>query len=743
MAASPFNRRQWASQSLRITASELSLAKGKTCAIAERFSKYQKAAEEANTEKRRADCLANKLPETARADWLGFTMQHYKNPENLTRSFRRGNLSVLKKRWETTLSTDPQPNPAPRPRLPSTVSPTSAKPDTPAQTDQNHVGRVKSPGSAPSALFQFSTEREEGMERTMSREGGEAAPTSPVRIEKSSVQLNSLKMMFEKGDSSQDKVSREPGRMRVKGWIPENSASEENHVDLQERAQLGLGSAGSSQEKRLDLHDSRPLKDRMVKYQAAADAVSPQSNDLAPADLEMKLHKAEQKENVPPSPLESPTSTEGSQVPVTEKNQQSRTSSTANTTGKAESNPEVGNRSGSGPKSPMSSNHLDNSVSKPIKKFQLPARETCVACVKTVYPLEKLVANQQVYHNSCFRCSHCNSKLSLGNYASLHGTIYCKPHFNQLFKAKGNYDEGFGHRPHKDLWASKSEGEEHQRPELTPADKQQSPLVEDSPIAKVNVLAASIESKSSTPGLSAEKPLETKRLRIAWPPQPQGESAEGQSATVEVGTARPFKAKWPPEDEVQEQGENPERSELQKLRRSASLKERCRPFTVAHSPVRAPREPRQPVRAKEEWRRKEEETGAQTPELEQTKRESPAEKVQVEAKASPPVEATGDSVLNGVSPSTSPTPSSEREGCPLQAEESPPSPARSPVVGKEDPKPSTLALEQGDRTPEVVPSDGNRKSQDVGFWDGEEAEDVSVEELIKRNRYYEEDEEED
>lgn len=720
MEASPFNRRQWASQSLRITASELSLTKGKTSAIAERFSKYQKAAEEASTEKRRA------------------------NPENLTRSFRRGNLSVLKKRWETTPSTDPQPNPAPRPRLPSTVSPTGAKPDPLAQTDQNRVGRVRSPGSAPSARFQFSAEREEGMERPMSREG-EAAPASPVRIEKSSVQLSSLKMMFEKGDSSQAKVSREPGRMGVKGWISENSASEENHMDHRERGQLGLGSAGSS----LDLHESRPLKDRMAKYQAAADAVSTQSNDLAPADLEMKLHKVEQKENVPPSHLESPTSTEGSQVPVTENHQLSRTSSTADsTTGKVESDPESGNLSGSGTKSPMSSNHLDNSVSKPLKKFQLPARETCVACVKTVYPLEKLVANQQVYHSSCFRCSHCNSKLSLGNYASLHGTVYCKPHFNQLFKAKGNYDEGFGHKPHKDLWASKSEGEEHQRPELAPADKQQCPLVEDSPIAKVNVLAASIESKSSIAGPAAEKPLDTKRLKITWPPQPQGERAEGQGAGVEAGTARPFKAKWPPEDEVQEQGENQERSELQKLRRSASLKERCRPFTVAHSPVRAPREPREPVRAKEEWRRKEEEeerTGAQTPELKQTKRESPAERVQVEAKAAPPVEATGDRVLNGDSPSPSPTPSSESEGCPLQAEESQPSPARSPAVEKEDLKPSTLALEQGDRTPEVLPSHGNRKSQDVGFWegDGEEAEDLSVEELIKRNRYYEEEEEED
>nr|2D8Y_A Chain A, EPLIN protein [Homo sapiens] len=80
-------------------------------------------------------------------------------------------------------------------------------------------------------------------------------------------------------------------------------------------------------------------------------------------------------------------------------------------------------------------------------KFQAPARETCVECQKTVYPMERLLANQQVFHISCFRCSYCNNKLSLGTYASLHGRIYCKPHFNQLFKSKGNYDEGFGSGP--------------------------------------------------------------------------------------------------------------------------------------------------------------------------------------------------------------------------------------------------------------------------------------------------------
>nr|XP_013816347.1 PREDICTED: LIM domain and actin-binding protein 1-like [Apteryx mantelli mantelli] len=86
MEPSPFNRRQWISQSLRITAKELSLVnKNKSSALAERFSKYQKAAEEATAEKKR------------------------NSAENLPPHFRRGTLSALKKRWES-------PSPAAVPR---------------------------------------------------------------------------------------------------------------------------------------------------------------------------------------------------------------------------------------------------------------------------------------------------------------------------------------------------------------------------------------------------------------------------------------------------------------------------------------------------------------------------------------------------------------------------------------------------------------------------------------------------
>lgn len=47
------------------------------------------------------------------------------------------------------------------------------------------------------------------------------------------------------------------------------------------------------------------------------------------------------------------------------------------------------------------------------------------------------------------------SSRSLGSFAALQGEFYCKPHFQQLFKSKGNYDEGFGRKQHKELWAAK------------------------------------------------------------------------------------------------------------------------------------------------------------------------------------------------------------------------------------------------------------------------------------------------
>jgi uncharacterized CHY-type Zn-finger protein len=57
--------------------------------------------------------------------------------------------------------------------------------------------------------------------------------------------------------------------------------------------------------------------------------------------------------------------------------------------------------------------------------------------------MDKLVADDKIFHKTCLRCGHCNKVLSLGNYAALNGVFYCKPHFKQLFALKGNYSDGF------------------------------------------------------------------------------------------------------------------------------------------------------------------------------------------------------------------------------------------------------------------------------------------------------------
>eukprot|EP00045_Choanoeca_perplexa_P011035 m.115332 g.115332 ORF g.115332 m.115332 type:complete len:232 (-) comp15490_c0_seq3:1181-1876(-) len=65
----------------------------------------------------------------------------------------------------------------------------------------------------------------------------------------------------------------------------------------------------------------------------------------------------------------------------------------------------------------------------------------CQVCDKPVYFMEKLEADKKLYHKTCFRCTTCKKVLSAGTYAAVHGNLFCKPHFKQLFKSKGNYDE--------------------------------------------------------------------------------------------------------------------------------------------------------------------------------------------------------------------------------------------------------------------------------------------------------------
>uniref|UniRef100_A0A7N9B027 LIM domain and actin binding 1a n=1 Tax=Mastacembelus armatus TaxID=205130 RepID=A0A7N9B027_9TELE len=206
MESGPFSRRSWATQSLRITAKELSLVsgRGRNNAIAERFSKYQKAAEEASAEKKKSSV------------------------ESATPSLRSGNLSALKKRWEQTEKFDRnkassiQPSsqasarcrPAALNRPPSISEnpPPLQSPDllTAQEAKKTVASSVPQPSAAPKAP---KAEKQGGMDsveltHNEKPENLEAqVPTSPcASYEKPKVPLNNLKMKFEKGENKMDKV---------------------------------------------------------------------------------------------------------------------------------------------------------------------------------------------------------------------------------------------------------------------------------------------------------------------------------------------------------------------------------------------------------------------------------------------------------------------------------------------------------------------------------------------------------
>lgn len=73
--------------------------------------------------------------------------------------------------------------------------------------------------------------------------------------------------------------------------------------------------------------------------------------------------------------------------------------------------------------------------------------QKCKACEKTVYLVDQLRVDSKVYHKACFRCQHCKGTLKLSNYSSFEGVLYCKPHFDQLFKMTGSLDKSFEGAP--------------------------------------------------------------------------------------------------------------------------------------------------------------------------------------------------------------------------------------------------------------------------------------------------------
>ncbi|XP_039507517.1 LIM domain and actin-binding protein 1a isoform X2 [Pimephales promelas] len=567
--------------------------------------------------------------------------------EKPTPSKRDGYLTIIKDIWEQQAETLGSP-----------------KHKTYSRQTKNHQQQSSNPSvdtPLESTDVQLLSDSDQAMEKW-----------TPRDVETPTVPLNSLKMMFEKGEVIHNNVSREPG---------ETGDSGSEIMEPGDKESLDSG---------VKMVESTPLRDRMAMYQAAVTKHDfPSSPTSEPADNEVRSHSGKQKENVPPVCADVGSESNTMKSPTTDKN--------------------------------GSVISPEQNQSKAVRKFRLPVRETCVTCLKTVYPLEKLVANQQIFHNTCFRCAYCNTKLSLVNYASLHNNVYCKPHYCQLFKAKGNYDEGFGHRPHKELWETRGGEEAEEQVKLSPQETTPSPTVEESPLVKVNVLAATLETRKQVVSERVEKPLETGRLKISWPPQSEGdESATHVFGATDGSGIKPIRPKWPPEgDSV---SSNSDQSDFPKLRRSVSLKERSKPFSIFSSP---------PVTQPNK-----------------TCQRSPSNEKPDSSEEMSPVSSTTDTLISSEDMTEHNQSEEEEQGgtneermeqekVDVQEEELSSLKCSSTEISS----PSSPESESG------LNPEENKASQDVGFWDGEEAEedkaDVSVEDLIKRNRHYDDEDEDD
>ncbi|KAL0200581.1 hypothetical protein M9458_003768, partial [Cirrhinus mrigala] len=92
--------------------------------------------------------------------------------------------------------------------------------------------------------------------------------------------------------------------------------------------------------------------------------------------------------------------------------------------------------------------------------------------------------------------------------------FYCPSHYYQLFKKKGNYDEGFGHRQHKDRWLVKTE--ESEPTEKFSSARKTEPACVDATVDDPRGPSSRLQRHKDD---QLKSPDNTTKLKISWPPE--------------------------------------------------------------------------------------------------------------------------------------------------------------------------------------------------------------------------------
>lgn len=226
----------------------------------------------------------------------------------------------------------------------------------------------------------------------------------------------------------------------------------------------------------------------------------------------------------------------------------------------------------------------------------------------------------------------------------------------------------------------------------------------------------------------ADKPAESRRLKFSWPPRSELEdmaSGSGASTTTDGDSVnKPVQPKWPPEEGSPASA--PEQDKVMpSLCHTSSLKESSLSFKLSeHSGNTLPAPPDRnqsppPAVGERQLTRENYNRELQySSHLSDSSREQ-EQKVEVKSEKHH-LNKQGDNTPNGSPVEKDKTEQMEEEDGML-----------------EDETPKDMSSPEGE-------AQASRLSQDVGFWDIEEEqrqqEVLSVEEMIKQNRYYEDEE---
>ncbi|KAH9245916.1 hypothetical protein BASA81_016556 [Batrachochytrium salamandrivorans] len=160
-------------------------------------------------------------------------------------------------------------------------------------------------------------------------------------------------------------------------------------------------------------------------------------------------------------------------------------------------------------------------------RVMVSTQTLCAVCNTPVYKMEELIVDKAVMHKKCFQCNHCKRQLTMGNFACINSTFYCKVHYFELFSQSGGKyekafgDAGFAHKAQTSYTpptaASKAPGSVPSKETPPPAAAVTAPSVPvEKPVAKVEVLNKTVDTPNKTTD-TPSKTLEVSKKSVEAP----------------------------------------------------------------------------------------------------------------------------------------------------------------------------------------------------------------------------------